>query len=126
MKTLGHMFRSRARTELLRALYYQSEGVGLRALARIAHVGVRSAELALEALELEDLVLKNHVGNRSDYKLNRIHADYPILAAVFDAATRASVQAQCIGLEARALQLLPLNQQALSMLSHARGQQHVT
>ncbi len=76
MKSLGNIFGTVARTDILRALYYQPEPVGLRYLARIADIHPHSAELALAALAHEQLVIYGKVGRRKLYELNMRHEDY--------------------------------------------------
>jgi hypothetical protein len=124
MKALGEFFSSAARTEILRALHYQPEAVGLRQLARVAGIRVRSAELALAALVNEKLVVRGRTRNRVFYALERRHANATVLAAVFDAAAFAAIRANRQPLDARARRILPFIRQARRMLDHARGSRH--
>lgn len=121
MKKLGHLFRSAARTEILRALYYQPDAVGLRHLAHIADVHVHSAELTLDDLVQERLVTRRRHLNRVLYALKRNHPAVPVLTAVFNAAAQASIDMNRHSLSRTAKRILPFMQQASRMISHAKG-----
>lgn len=120
MKALGDVFGSRAKTEILRALHYQPEVVGLRQLARTAGVRVRSAELALHALVKDGLVRRRRASSRVFYALERRHPLAAVLAAVFDAAATAAIRANRRALGKRAKRILPFIRQAHRLLSHVR------
>ena len=120
MKALGNLFNSAAKTEILRALHHQPEAVGLRHLARIADVHVRSAELALADLVRMRLVTRRRRSHRVFYALKRTHPDAVLLSAVFDAAAQASISATRTFLNKRAKRILPFIRQANRMLKHAR------
>ena len=120
MKTLGRLLGSSARTDILRALCYQTEAVGLRQAARISGVLPHSADLALQGLVREKLVTCVKSAARNAYRLNHHHPDSSVLLAMFDAAARAKRDAQHPALNRRALTLLPFIEEAGAMLSHAR------
>jgi hypothetical protein len=120
MKRLGALLGSAARTEILRALLYQPDAIGLRQAARIAGVLPRSAQLALAGLVAEDLVNREKTADQVNYRLNRAHPASAVLQAVFDAATRESIRADSRQLNKRALALLPFMREARQMLNHAR------
>jgi len=124
MKALGHLFSSAAKTEILRALHHQPDVVGLRQLARIAGVRVRSAELALDALVNEGLVRRRRTSTRVFYDMERNHPDASVLAAVFDAAAAAAIRANRRHLDGQAKRILPFVRQARRMLCHARESRH--
>lgn len=119
------MLSSAARTEILRALYYQAVPIGLRPLARIAGILPRSAEVALDALVDERLVCCTRDAAGPLYVLNRTHADSELLAAIFTAATRVDIARRCRTLGTRASRVLPLIREAGSMVSKARRGGHV-
>lgn len=125
MTKLGTLLSSSARTEILRALYYQSESIGLRALARIAGILPRSAEVALAALVHEELVLANRDTMGPLYTLNRSHADTHLLAAVFTAATKVAIAKRRRELNAKAARILPFIREAEHMLTSAKAAHHV-
>lgn len=125
MNTLGLLLRSTSRTEILRALMYQPDAVGLRQVARIAGVHPHAAELALATLVREDLVKRQGTSRRPLYALNRRHADIAVLAAVFSAAARGFIEARSRTLTARARSLLPFIRETTRMLTHARRSRHV-
>ena len=120
MKALGHLFNSAAKTEILRTLHHQPDVVGLRQLARIADVHVRSAELALADLVSIKLVTRKRQSNRVFYAMKRTHPDAALLSAIFDAAAHASISATSASLSKRAKRILPFIRQANRMLNHAR------
>jgi DNA-binding transcriptional ArsR family regulator len=123
MKALGDYFGSAAKTEILRALYYQPDGVGLRQLTRIAGLRVRSAELALDSLVNARLVRRRRALRRVFYMMDRDDPRAPVLAEVFDAAAIAAIRAESRFLDKRAKLILPFIRQTTRMLNHARGGQ---
>ncbi len=125
MTSLGTLLSSAARTEILRVLWYQSAPVGLRALARIAGVLPRSAELALDALVDEKRVTRTRDASGPCYALNRRHPDVELLDAVFMAAARATIARRSHTLEKRAARLLPFIREAGRMVALARSARHV-
>ncbi len=126
MKTLGAILGSAARTDILRVLYYQPDPVGLRYLARIAGVHPHSAELALEKLIHDGLVVYNQIKLRKLYELNSEHLDTAILKSVFDASEHVSIKLRNNNLNKRATCILPFIAEASYMISHARRCKHVT
>jgi hypothetical protein len=125
MKRLGKILGSAARTDILRALYYQPEAVGLRHVATIAGVQPRSAQLALAALVTENVVTYRKTPTRAFYALNRDHHDAPLLKAIFEAAARVT-RADRHARDKRAKMLLPFMAEASGMINHARSDGHVT
>ena len=121
MKTLGDLFSSAAKTEILRALHHQPGPLSLRQLARLADIRVRSAELALDSLVNEKLVGRRRTQNRVFYAMDLSHPSAAVLDAVFDAAALAAIRANRRALDERAKRILPFLRQARRMLSHARG-----
>ena len=124
MKTLGGLFSSAAKTEILRALHHQPDALSLRQLARLAGVRVRSAELALDSLVNEKLVGRRRTQNRVFYAMERSHPDASVLNAVFDAAAVAAIRANSGSFDKRAQRILSFMRQAHRMLNHARGSRH--
>lgn len=125
MKTLGKLLGSSARTDILCALCYQTEAVGLRQVARIADVQPHSADLALQGLVREKLVTCVKSSARNAYRLNHHHPHSSVLLAMFDAVARAKRDIGRPALSKRALILLPFIEEAKAMLSHARKGGHV-
>ncbi len=126
MKSLGNIFGTVARTDVLRALYYQPEPVGLRYLARIADIHPHSAELALAALVCEQLVIYGKDGKRKLYKLNMHHEYYVFLATVFTALERLYVKQNNNNLNKHAYKILPFIEEASHLIAYAKGGLHVT
>ncbi len=125
MKSVGHILGGSARFELLRALYYQHEAVGLRQLARLAGVHPHSAERMLKELAREGVVLKNQTRTRTLFERNCDHADWQILESVFDAADRAARKIGASRLKERARAILPFLDEAGDMLKKAKRSTHV-
>lgn len=121
MKSLGNIFRTIARTDILRALFYQPESVGLRYLARIADIYPHSAELALASLIEEHLVICRKEGRRKLYELNIHHEDYVSLEAVFTALECLYIKRNSSRLNKRACTILPFIKEASEMISYAKG-----
>lgn len=126
MKRLGKVLSSGARTEMLRVLYYQSDSIGLRPLARIAGLLPRSAEVAVLSLLEANLIYRLPGSRGPVYVLNRAHPDYDVLSAVFSAATNAIITKRSHKLAGKAQAILPFITAAEHMLSRARESRHVT
>ena len=125
MKSLGHILGGSARFDLLHALYYQHDAVGLRQLARLAGVHPHSAERMLKELVKEAVVLRNQSHNRTLFRRNRDHADWLILSSVFDAADRAERRLRSVERNDRAQAVLSFIEEAGAMLKKARRRIHV-
>jgi len=125
MKTLGMLLNSAGKTEILRALVYQSGPVGLRQVARIASVHPHSAELALAGLTRDGLVKRRNVGNRALFELERSHEVADVLEAVFTAAANGFTKARSLTLNDRAKSIFPFIKQARTMITRARKSRHV-
>jgi len=120
MNSLGSIFASAARTELLYALRYQHDDVGLRQLARLAGVHPHSAERVLADLVRERLVTMRKTPARTFYRKNLSHPDWRMIDAVCDGADRARRELLWPALNLRAKSLLPFIEEADAMLSRAR------
>lgn len=120
MKTLGQIFTSKARTNLLRFLHYQPEPVGVRCASRGADVALRSAQLALLGLVKEGLVLRKYRGQRPVFELNSNHSAVEMIACVFEAATEARICQHSRSLDSTAQRILPFIEQATDLLATAR------
>lgn len=120
MKSLTYMLGGSARFDLLRALYFQYDAVGLRQLARLAGVHPHSAERMLKDLVKEGVVARNQAGARTLFRRNDRHVDWRILSPVFDAADRAARSLHAAELSGRARIILPFIEEAGVMLSKAR------
>ena len=125
MKTLGSILGSAARTDILRVLCYQPESVGLRFLARVAEVHPHSAELALDALVRDGVVLYKRTPTRALYGLNFNHDDAFVLKSIFDASQKASIKIRNRSLGKRASIILPFIAEASHMISYAKRGSHV-
>ena len=121
MKMIGDIFSSKARTEVLRVLSEVSEGVGIRAIARLGDVHPHSVELILKKLVAEKLVIKKRFGSRIAYSLNRRHEDAIAVVAVFEAYKRALIAEKAASLRKRSQDILPFIEDASNMLIAAKG-----
>ena len=88
---MAQLFAYPARTEVLKTLYYQPAELGLRQIAVVASLHVRSAELALKDLKQARLVSRRKDKNRVFFSLNREHESYPLLAALFSAEEKFAI-----------------------------------
>ena len=126
VKTLGKLFSSAARTEILRVLARQPAPIGLRHLARLAGVHPHSAEVALKSLLDDKLVKRKQATGRPVYALDATRPDAALLRAVFDAAEREQTRIRNQTLQDRARSILPFINEATRMLDRARGVKHET
>ena len=124
MKTLGKLFSSAARTEILRVLAHQPAPIGLRHLARLAGVHPHSAEVALKSLLDDKLVKRKQAMGRPVYVLDATRPDTALLRAVFDAAEREQIRIRNRALQDRARSILPFINEATRMLDRARAVNH--
>jgi len=120
MKSLSHILGTSARFDLLRALYYQHNAVGLRQMARLAGVHPHSAERMLKDLVEEHVVVKKRTRSRNMFSKNVDHPDWLMLRAVIDAADNAERLTRRTELDKRARSILPFIEEAGSMLRRAR------
>jgi hypothetical protein len=125
MTSPGNILGGSARFEILRALHYQHDAVGLRHVARLAGVHPHSAERMLKALVDEGVVVRSRTRTRTWFQPNHDHADWRILSPVFEAADRATRELQAESLTGRAKTILPFVEEAGAMLKKARKRTHV-
>ena len=121
MQSLGTLFSSKARTEILRVLHELGNAAGIRQVARLADVYPRSAERVLAQLVSEKLALCRKSKGQKVYSLNHDHPDAPVLAAIFQAANRVSIQHASTTLHDRAASILPFITETSTMLKRARS-----
>ena len=121
MVELGTLFSSKARTDILRVLHELADGAGIRQVARLAAVYPRSAERVLAQLTSERLALCRKSKGQTVYSLNHDHPDAAVLAAIFEAANRASIQQASAALHDRAASILPFITETSTMLKRARS-----
>lgn len=126
MKTMGMLFSSAAKTELLRALVYQPEPIGLRNAARLAGVHPHSAEGALAELGRQGLVRRDSSTLHPLYELVRSRDEVPMLEAVFAAAAQGYIRERSRALNERAKSILPFIRQGGAMIARSRRPPRVT
>lgn len=95
--------------------------MGVRAIARVASVGVRSAQVALTALVKEHCVVMQSASRYPEYTINRSHAEFPIWTAVFDAIAQSLIEQRRPVLRQIASRLLPLLEDSRQMIRHAKA-----
>ena len=100
--------------------------MGVRAIARGASVGLRSAQVALAALVNEHCVVVRSAGPYPLYTINRSHREYPLWMAIFDAITRAVIEQRRDTLQQRASSLLSLLEDSKQMIDSAKASHHAT
>lgn len=89
---LSQLFSSKARVEVLEVLYYAQVGLGLRKIADLCNMHVRSVEIALRQMQNEKLVKKKRVGNRIHYWLDVQLDNYRLLKEIFQTAEILKIQ----------------------------------
>ena len=67
---LSYLFSSKSKYKILRVLCKRTLPIHLRALAELADIQVRSAQLALESLLKEEVITKTKEANRVNFFLN--------------------------------------------------------
>lgn len=109
------------RGEILRVLYCAGSPMGVRAISRVASVGVRSAQVALTALVKEQCVVMQSASRYPEYTINRSHDEFPIWRAVFDAIARSLIERRRQALRQIGPRLLPLLEDSRQMIQHAKA-----
>ena len=109
---------------MLETLYFQSGELGLRQIALISGLYLRSAELALKDLQKERLLRRRKSGARVYFSLNREHPAYSLLSCLFESLQtyRIRVRAQAVGDDAK--EMLRFVVAANRMMEKARGNRH--
>lgn len=117
---LSQLLSSPARTDVLETMFHQSAELGLRQVALVAGVNVRSAELALQGMLAEGLVSRRRVGARAFFALNRRNPCYPLLAAVFTAAEAIRIRDGLVAYKDAGRESLAFSVAALGMVARGR------
>ena len=120
MSVMSKLPLATSRSEILRALYYRSAPIGLRPLARVANVQLRSAQWALKSLASEGWVVKSLDRKRYVYELDRSHKEFHALQAVFKAASKAFIESRSNALQERAAQIVPFIEEVGQLVRNAR------
>lgn len=109
------------RGEILRVLYFADSPLGVRAIARGASVGLRSAQVALAALVNERCVVVRPAGPYPLYTINRSHEEFPIWKSIFDAITQALIEQRRDTVQQRASSILPFLEDSRQMNNSAKA-----
>ena len=118
---LSDLFSSGARTRTLEVLFQQSEPIGLRQLANLCALPVRSVQCAVADLTKERLMLRKKAGQRVLLSLNREHPAFNTLRAVLQAAAASFITRRAENYTPRAKALLALNTFTARAVSKARS-----
>lgn len=102
-------------------LTHHPHPVGLRYVARLANIHPHSAELALAGLVRDNLVTRSCPASRPQYALNREHAAFPLLKAVFRSAAEVTIGERGQTLADRAKTILPFIEKSRRMFARAKG-----
>ncbi len=93
MIDLAEIFSSKARTKVLRTLYYQAEPIPLRHVATISDLPVFSIQCALKALVGEKIIKRKKRKKYTLFSLNEDHPCYQFLSKVFHLEMTSCLQA---------------------------------
>ena len=83
MFDLDQIFSSKAKIKVLRVLYYHSEPLLLRHVARIADLPVYSIQRALKQLLDDQIIIKKKKKHYTYYTLNKNHPSYEFIVDIF-------------------------------------------
>jgi len=122
---LSQALSSAARTDVLETLFHQAGELGLRQVALISGLPVRSVEVALAGLVRERCVHRRRSGERVYFALNRGHATYPLLADVFRAAERWRIRRAAAARAQAGRETMAFAEAALPLLERARRSRRV-
>ena len=108
------------RGEILRVLYYADSPMGVRAIARNASVGLRSAQVALSSLVKEQCVVPS-ASHRPVYAINRSHRDFPVWKAIFDGIAQSLIEQRREAVKRHAPRLLSFLEDYRQMIRYAKA-----
>ena len=120
MNSLTQIIGASARFDILRALHFLHDPVGLRQLARLAGVHPHSAERMLRDLVKERVVTRKKKGSRVLFSRNQEHPDWYVLGAVIRASDKALRDLQRPRLNERAQATVSFVEEAGGMMTQAR------
>lgn len=83
MKSVFDILTSRARSVILRTLYFQSEPIPLRHISAISGLPVFSVQNAVDSLLTEHVIKRSEKDNNVLFELNREHFLYSVLEQFF-------------------------------------------
>ncbi|MCC6933197.1 MAG: hypothetical protein IT292_08085 [Deltaproteobacteria bacterium] len=121
---LSKLFSSGSRVEILEALYYASNGLGLRQIAELCNLHVHSAEVALKQLHTEKLVKRAKQKQRLFYSLNTQNDNYELLKSIFITTETRKISARSALHTNEAKQLMNFIGASQSMIKKARNSYH--
>jgi len=127
MSSLGHVFSSQTRTEVLRALAWLRKPQGIRHLARLTRRGPRSVERALAALIDEGRILRSETPQGyPGYLLNRSHPDYQRLKALFETDRKMELRSRATTLTHKASSVCDFMDEGLRLITTGRKSLHAS
>lgn len=120
MTELSQLFSSPARIDVLETLFHQPGEVGLRQIARISGLHLRSVQLALKSLQADHLIRRRKSGARVFFKLNREHPTQELLTTIFRAAESHRIKARAETLQSRGKEVMAFVTASLRVMNRAR------
>lgn len=124
MNSLGQLFKSPARIEVVRALCSLDVPLGVRPLAVLAKTHPYATLQAVRELVAEGILERCGTRTRPRYRLDERSADVPRLRAVFEVDRDFQMQADDESLSRRARDFMAFDRKALGMLLSARESLH--
>jgi len=127
MNSLGQIFSSRTRTEVLRALALLEKPQGIRHLARLTRRGPRSVELALSVMVEEGRIqrIETQEGHPG-YMLDHSHEEHDRVQALFETDRRMELRTRAHALNTRATSVSDFMDEGLQLVSAGRKSLHAT
>ena len=127
MSSLGHVFSSQTRTEVLRALVWLRKPQGIRHLARLTRRGPRSVERALAALIDEERILRRETPQgHPGYLLDPLHPDYQRIIALFNTDRRMELRSRTTTLTQKASSVCDFMDEGLRLVAAGRKSLHAS
>ena len=117
---LSQLFSSGAKVEILEALYYASNGLGLRKIAATCHLHVHSAEVALKQMHKERLLRRSQKGSRVFYSLNKESNNYQLLKELFLTAEANKIRERAASFRNEGIEVMKFITSSQRMIDHAR------
>ena len=117
---LSRLLSSRSRVAVLETLHHQPQPVGLRQVAYISELAVRSVECALKQLVDEGIVVRQRKGREVLFSLNHTSPLYEFVTDLCELAERYQIHLRASHLSDRAEAALSFSTSAVSLVGRAR------
>lgn len=117
--------KSKARTEVLRALCALPNPLGIRHLARLTRLHPRSVELSLNSLAAEGILTRlPDAGRTTGVQINRQHPAFSRLRELFETDTLAELATRTPALDRRGLAMCAFMDDARTLIHRGRRSLH--